>query len=597
MTWEIAAVLALVLLTFGAMVWEKVSVDLVAMLAFSALLLLGILTPAEAFQVFSNDAAITVACMFILSAALERTGAIEAIGRRLNTFGGTTDRSVLVLMLPIVVLVSAFVNNTPVVVVFMPIMISLAAQRNIKPSKLLIPLSYAAILGGSCTLIGTSTNILVSSVAAKMGQAPLGMFELTRIGPILAVVGVVYLLTVGRKLLPERETLASLLQNTVSKQYLTEAVIAPGSPLIGKRLADTPLKSLPNARILDVTRGLEILATPLNEIVLEQGDRLRLTTVLSSVMEIKGLAGIDILPEAGLGLQPIGMEKAAIVECVVGPDSEMIGRTLEQINFRQRHGVLILAVHRQGVNLRENLGQVRLRLGDTLLLEGSQGAINQLRENRNFLMLVDVPHAPPRRARMWLAILTIGVVVALVTMNVLPIAALAIIGALIVVLGGCLEAEEAYRAIQWKIIVLLFGMLSLGVALEKTKGAELLAATIIHGLGWVPAEWQPLVMLSLVYLGASVLTEFLSNNAVAVLLTPIAINAAQGLGADPRGYIIAVALGASASFATPIGYQTNTLVYGAGGYLFRDFLKVGAPLNLLFWILATLLIPLLWPLR
>lgn len=596
-TLDMAIVFALVLLTFAAMVWEKLSAELVAMLALSGLLLTGVLAPQEAFLVFSNDAAITVACMFVLSAALERTGVIDLVGRKLNAIGGRSDWQVLLLMMPLVAISSAFVNNTPIVIVFMPIMISLAAHRDIKPSKLLIPLSYAAIFGGGCTLIGTSTNILVSATAEKLGEPPLRMFELARIGPLLALAGFIYMLTLGRRLLPERDTLASLLQNTESRQYLTEAVIVEGSPLIGKPLAGTPLKSLPGSRILDITRGGETLSTPLNEVVLQHGDRLRLTTVLSSVMEIKGLKGIELLPHADLGLEPIATEKAAFVECVIGPDSELIGKTLRQVNFRQRYGVLILAVHRQGVNLRDNLGNVRLRFGDTLLLEGSESAIRQLQDDRNFLMLVDVPHAPPRRHRIGIACGVIAAVVTLATFNILPISALALMGALVVVLTGCLQADEAYKSIQWKVLFLIFGMLSLGMALEKTRGAELVADALIRGLQWADPEWRPLAALAVVYLFTNILTAFLSNNAVALLVTPVVIGAAEGLDVNARPFIIAVAIAASADFSTPIGYQTNTLVYGAGGYLFRDFLKVGLPLNLMFWVLATLLIPFFWPLR
>lgn len=483
MTWQMLIVFGLLAATFALMVWEKLSLDLVAMLAFSVLLATGILTPAEAFKVFSNDAAITVACMFILSAALERTGVIEAIGHRLNRLVGKSDWSLMLVVLPGVALISAFINNTPVVVVFMPILISLAASRGLKPSKLLIPLSFASIFGGTCTLIGTSTNILVSSTAQQMGHAPLGMFELAKVGLILTAAGLVYLLTIGRKLLPDRETLASILQTTDSKQYLTEAVVLADSTLIGKKLADTPLANQPKARVLEIIRmGTPVLA-PLNEVMLATGDRLRLTTELASVVDLKSQAGVEILPKAKLGVELVGSQKAVVAECVVGPHSGLIGRSIRQTNFRRRYGVLVLAVHRQGVSLRQDFADVRLQYGDTLLVEGPESAVQELREYRDFLLLLDVPHTPKRRRKQWLAIGVIALVVALAALNVMPIAPLAIMGAVLVLVTRCLDAEEAYEAVEWKIIFLIFGMLALGMALEKTKGAELITHAIISELG------------------------------------------------------------------------------------------------------------------
>jgi di/tricarboxylate transporter len=591
MTWEMFVVFGLLAASFVLMVWEKLSLDLVAMLAFSVLLVTGILTPEEAFKVFSNEAAITVACMFILSAALERTGVIESIGHRLNRLAGKSDWSVLLIVLPMVVLISAFINNTPVVVVFMPIMISLAATRGLKPSKLLIPLSFASIFGGTCTLIGTSTNILVSTTAQQTGQSPLGMFELAKIGLPLTGVGIVYLLTFGRHLLPDRETLASILQTTDSKQYLTEAVIVTDSRLIGKKLTDTPLANQPKARVLEVIRAGDPLRCPLNEIFLAPGDRLRLTTQLASVVDLKSQVGVEMLPEANLGVQLVGAQKQVIAECVVGPHSSLIGRSVRQSDFRRRYGVMVLAVHRKGVNLREDFADVRLQYGDTLLVEGPESAIKELREGRDFLLLLDVPHAPKRRRKKWLAVGVIALVVALAALNVLAIAPLAILGAVLVVLTRCLDVEEAYEAVEWKIIFLIFGMLALGFALEKTKGAELVAHALLNGVG----SFGPVVVLTAVVVIASVMTAFLSNNAVAVLLTPVVIQMATSLEVSARPFIVAVAIGASACFATPIGYQTNTLVYGAGGYRFSDYLKVGLPLNLLFCAVAVYFIPKFWP--
>lgn len=591
MTWQMLIVFGLLAATFALMVWEKLSLDLVSMLAFSTLLVTGVLTPAEAFAVFSNAAAITVACMFILSAALERTGVIEAIGHRLNRLVGQSEWSLLLVVLPGVALISAFINNTPVVVVFMPILISLAAARGLKPSKLLIPLSFASIFGGTCTLIGTSTNILVSSTAAQLGQPPLSMFELAKIGLILTVAGIAYLLTLGRKLLPSRDTLASILQTTDSKQYLTEAVVLANSPLKGKKLADTPLANQPKARVLEIIRAGEPLLAPLNEVVLESGDRLRLTTQLASVVDLNSQAGVELLPKVKLGVELIGSRKAVVAESVVGPHSALIGHSIREMNFRRRYGVLVLAVHRQGVSLRENFADVRLQYGDTLLVEGPESAIKELRNGHDFLLLLDVPHTPKRRRKQGLAVGVIVLVIALATLNVMPIAPLAVMGAVLVILTRCLEMEEAYQAVEWKIIFLIFGMLALGMALEKTKGAELIAHAILNGFGSFGAT----AVLAAIVLIASVMTAFLSNNAVAVLLTPVVIQAAASLHVSARPFIIAVAIGASACFATPIGYQTNTLVYGAGGYRFSDYLKVGLPLNLLCCALAVYFIPKFWP--
>jgi di/tricarboxylate transporter len=584
-------VFGLLAATFALLVWEKLSLDVVAMLAFSALLVTGILTPAEAFKVFSNDAAITVACMFILSAALERTGVIETIAHRLNRAVGQSDWLVLLTMLPLVAVLSAFINNTPVVVVFMPIMITMAVARGLKPSKLLIPLSFASILGGLCTLIGTSTNILVSSSARDLGQPPLGMFELGRIGWLLAAAGLIYLLTIGRKLLPNRDTLASMLQATESKQYLTEVLVTADSPLVGKKLAETPLANQPKARVFEVIRLGEMVFTPLNEIILSPGDRLRLTTPLATVLELNQLKGVDLLPKSALGVELVGAEKAVIAESVIGPRSNLIGRSVREVNFRRRYGVLVLAVHRQGVNLREDFADVQLHYGDTLLVEGPESAMRRLRGHRDFLLLLDVPETAKRRRKQFLAVGAIGLVVGLATFNVLPIAALAVMAAVMVVATGCLDVDEAYESVDWKILFLIFGMLALGMALDKTQGASFVAHTLIRGLG----AWGPLVVLAAIVGLTSTMTNFLSNNAVALLFTPIAIQAATAMQVSPRPFIIAVALGASACFATPIGYQTNTLVYGAGGYKFRDFLKVGLPLNVIFCVLAVYLIPRFWP--
>ncbi len=587
-------VFALMGLVFIAMILERLRSDVIAVGAMVLLVFSGLLTPQELFLVFSNEAVIAVACMFVLSAALERTGAIDRVGDWVNRFVGRTDLAVSLLLLPLVALLSAFVNNTPVVLVFMPIVIALAARRNIKPSKLLIPLSFASILGGCCTLIGTSTNILVSSTAHSLGESALGMFDLTGVGLILCAVGMGYLWTMGRKLLPERETLSTILQTTESKQFFTEAIIVPGSPLVGKKLVDSPLKSIPKARILEVIRGDELIGVSLDQVEFQVGDRVRLSTVFSSVMELQNLSGLEIQKgEEGMGLEWVGTQKAVVVECVISPRSSLIGKSIREGDLRRLFGVLVLAVHRHGVNLRTKFESTILQYGDTLLLEGTENSMRRLRDSRDVIVLTDEPRQVPRKSKQWIAAGTIAAMVIAATFSNMPIATLALAGALIVVVAGCLEMDEAYRSVDWRILFLIFGMLGLGAALEKTSGIQWLASHMISILGGN----HPAIIISGIVLLTSLLTTFLSNNAVAVVMTPIVLEMAHHLQLGVKPFMIAVAIGASACFASPVGYQTNALVYSAGGYQFKDFVRVGLPLNLLIWLVASIVIPWLWPLQ
>ena len=593
MTIEIAIVFTLLLATFCAMTTEKLPPDIIALWAMGVLLGGGILSPSEAFRVFGNEAAIAVGCMFVLSASLERTGALDQLGAATDRLVGQSDWSILLVLLPLVAFTSAFVNNTPVVLLFLPIVTGLAAKRNIKPSKLLIPLSFASILGGCCTLIGTSTNLLVSSTAAELGRIPFRMFDLAPIGGIIAALGILYLLTFGRLLLPSRETLASILQSTDDKKYRTEVAVLENSPLIGKRLTETPLKNLPNSRVLEVWRHKESLPIGLDEIILQAGDRIRLSILSSSVMEIKNLQGIEILRQSDdTGLEVIETEKAIVVEGAIAPQSQFEGDTIRRLDLRRRYGVRILALHRRGVNLRKKFENTRLRFGDTLLIEGTQSGIQRLQESRDLLLLSTAPCQAPRRHKRKYALAALVGFVLLAAATPIPISVLALLAAVFVVITGCLENDEAYQSVNWRILFMIFGMLSLGLALEKTGGVTLIAESILQ----ITGNFGPVVTLSAVILICSLLTTFLSNNAVAVMVAPIVIQIAGSLQADPKPFLIGVAIGCSACFATPIGYQTNTLVYGVGGYKFRDFVKIGIPLNLIVWLAASILIPFLYPL-
>ena len=593
LTAEMLMVFGLMVVVFMTMIVERLRSDVIAGCAMVFLMLGGILSPQELFQVFGNEAVVTVACMFVLSSALERTGVIARMGALIDPYVGRTDLSVSLFLLPLVAVLSAFINNTPVVLVFMPMVMAIAARQNIRPSKLLIPLSFASIFGGCCTLIGTSTNILVSSTAERMGERPFEMFDLTLVGSILAVVGMVYLWTFGRKILPERETLSTILQTTQNRQFFTEAIVVPGSSLIGQRLSDSPIASLPKARIIEVIRGDELIGVALNEIVFEAGDRVRMSTVLSSVMELKDLSGLEIQQQDGLdGLEWVGTQKAALVECVVSPRSSMMGKTIARVDLRRAFGVLVLAVHRHGVNLREKLQSTVLQYGDTLLLEGTETAIKRLRESRDLIVLGEQPHLLPLKHKQWLAGLSIVFLVVASVFTSMPIGALALSAAIFVVLSGCLDMDEAYKAIDWRVIFLICGMLGIGLALEKTSGVGWLAENMIALFGYY--QCPGFVIISGIILLTSVLTTFLSNNAVAVIMTPIAIEVAQFFEMNPAPFMVAVAMGASACFASPVGYQTNALVYGAGGYVFRDFIRVGLPLNLLIWLTASIAIPSIW---
>jgi di/tricarboxylate transporter len=604
MTVDLFIVLTLMVLCFAGMVWEKVSVDVVAMCGMGTLILTRVLTPSEAFSVFANDAAITVASMFVLSSALVRTGALEGVTRWFDRVAGGSELRLLAVILPMTALLSAFVNNTPVVVMLMPILIAQAAKYRLNQAALLLPMSYASILGGLCTLIGTSTTILVSSTAVRLGQEPIRMFEVAPLGLALLLAAFGFIFLVGRFLLPARKSLSDRAR-TEPRAFLSELVVTPESKWIGKPLADTLFASESGLRVLDVRRRGGTVSVPLSEICLQAGDVLRVASTVAGLVEAKAIPGLHLnaeyryaarspgkAKEGGETEEAGGSEVLHLTECVVSPQSRLVGSSVKALDFRRRYSVLVVAVHRRGEAIMErDFANLPLEAGDALLLQGEDSAIARLEADSEFLLLNEVSHQPMRRSKSGIAVGLAGLVVVLATVGVLPIAALALIAAVLCVLFRCLDAHEAYQAVEWRIIMLIFGMLSLGLALEKTGGAAMAANGIVSLL----SDAGPWVILSVILLFTSILTEFLSNNAVAVLVTPIVINVADQLGVDARPFLMAAVLGASASFATPIGYQTNTLVYGVGGYKFSDFLRIGVPLNLLAWLLGSLLIPVIWP--
>jgi di/tricarboxylate transporter len=590
-TLQLIAVFATVVGVVLAFFREWAEPDLVALAALGCLLLSGALSVEEALDVFRNPAPITIACMFVLSAGLERSGCIDVMARVFQKLAGQSELRVMVVLMVLAAALSAFVNNTPVVVVFLPIVLSLAKTTGLKASRLLIPLSFASILGGTCTLTGTSTNLIIDGVVRQYGEPAFSMFELSRIGLIYAVVGITYILLIGRRLLPLRDTLDQEIEPAATRDFLTQFMVEPDSPLVGKTLTDTLIADIPDLRVLEVRRRGVPLAVALSRLEIQADDRILLKVHGPGFQELRDTEGIAFDAEKRFHLRELEQRQLKLMEGIVGPQSTLAGQTLKNLRFRQRFGVQILAVHRQGQDLRADFGDVRLHFGDVLLIQGSVDAINRVQREVDFVKISEPREKLPGRGK---ALMGAGITFAFVlgaALQIMPIVGLALLAAIAMLVSGTLKPHEAYRSVGWNILFLIFGMLALGRALETTGGAQLVVGGIMHVFG----NCSPTIILAVIYLLSSTLTELISNNAVAALLCPIVLGIAEALGVDARPFIVAMMLGCSASFATPIGYQTNTYIYGAGGYRFSDFARVGLPLNLLLWLMATFLIPFFWP--
>jgi len=589
----IALVFLLLVAVFVLFLTEALPPDVIALSALVIVALVGWVSPREAFLSFANEAPITVAAMFILSAGLQRCGMIEDVGRWMRKSRKMSETRLLILLMVSVAVCSAFINNTPVVVAFLPLVLGLAQHHQIRASRLLIPLSYGAILGGTCTLIGTSTNLVVSTTAQADYGIDIGIFEISGLGLIVMVTGIAYMALVGRHLLPNRESLASIIEATPTREYVSELRVGPDSPLLGKRVGETDLKKISGLRVQGVLRHGDLLPAPFNNVVIQENDQLVVGAGPGAMIEAQSLKGLSVNHEQELGLERVSAGETTVVEAVITTNSRYAGRTLRESRFRENFNAFVLAIHRQGENITQNVGTVGLRFGDTLLLRISKEGIDRLRGSRDLLLLSETGIPTARRSKRPLVLAILAGVVILAAFNVYPISLLALSGVVLMVLTRCLRISEAYDAIDWRIVTLIVGMIALGKAMENTGAAAWLvqeALFFVHGA-------EPVIVLGCFYLVATLLTEMVSNNAVAILLTPIAYNTAVALGLNPTPFMIAIMFAASASFATPIGYQTNTFIYGAGGYKFTDFVRVGLPLNLIFLLEVTLLIPRIWPLK
>jgi len=589
MSLQMVLVLAVTVIVFFGFIRERHPPDVTALVGVALLLVFHALSAEQFLSVFSNAAPITIGAMFVLSKALENTGVIAGLGTLASRMAGESWlRAMLVLLLPVVFL-SAFVNNTPLVVVLTPVVIALGKQQGIAASRYLIPLSFASILGGTCTLIGTSTNLLVDSIAQREGLPAFGIFDISGVGVVLAAAGILYMLLFGWWLLPERPDRAVQIPSG-SRRFLTEAVIPRGSPLVDRAVDETPLG---RHRILKVYRDQRVLRRDPSTTVLKAGDRLIIESERDEIIKLLSSRSVSMVQGSDAALQTLAQRRTRLAEAIIGPEARILGMTVAELNLDRRFGVYVLGVYRHKKRLSHGFDELQLSVGDVLLLEGTPDNLSQLYNNRSFVN-VAVPEARPlQREKAPLALAAIFAVIVLAAFDVMPIVALAVIAATFVVFTGCLSAKDAYAAIQWPLLILIFAMLAIGLALEQTGAMKWMVEALIS----VSGSLGPLGLLIVVYAVTSLATEFMSNNAAAILLTPIAIGVALGAGLDPKPFVVAVMLAGSASFATPIGYQTNTFVYQAGGYRFSDFLRFGLPMNVVALVVSVYLIPLFWPLQ
>lgn len=587
MTLEIALVLGLVVSAVILFASERLPVDLTAMIIMGAMLLSGIITTGDAIGGFSNPATVTVGAMFILSAGLFKTGAVNQVGEILGRVGRKSFWLLLVVMMLLTGALSAFINNTAAVAIFLPVVLTIARECGFSAARLLMPLSFASMFGGVCTLIGTSTNILVSSIAERHGLAPIGMFETTALGLIFFAAGAAYMALIGVRLIPQRGGDTGHSPVFGSGLYQIEIILEPEARSVGTVLRDSPLLHDVTISSVEVFRQGELLKESDDRLLLQADDHLKVRCDLENFRKLQARRGVALRH----GTNSETSEEARLVEAVIASGSTLDGRSLKQSRFRSRYGLQALAVRHRNRVMREDLEDMPLKAGDVLLFEMEPQHLEQLREDRTFVLVSQVELPLFRKSRMLTAsAIVVGVVLAAATGTV-PIIAGSIAGCILMVLTRCLSLQEAYAAINWQVIFLLAGVLTLGTALENTGAARLLGGVLVGSLG----SWGPMALVAGLYLVTSLLTELMSNNATAALLAPVAIAAAESLGIDSRPLLMAITFAASASFMTPVGYQTNTLIYGPGQFRYADFLRVGTPLNIIFWILATIFIPRFWP--
>ncbi len=585
-------VLSLLGVTLIIFITERFRLDYVALGLMMVLMVSGIVEPEQAVAGFVNPATITIAAMFVLSAGIQYTGVLNDVGDWVVKVAGASELLLMALLMICVAVLSTFILNTAVVAVFIPLVFRIARDLDLAPSRLLIPVSFAAMLGGTTTLIGTSTNLLVSSLAQSAGLPPFRMLDFAPLGVLILLAGLLYMLLIGRHLLPNRTIEADLVDRYGLREYLSEIRVLPESNLVGKTLANAELLQRYDVAVLDILRDGRAIRMPSASRTIRANDVLLVRASVEQLLSIQADAGLVISP-AHEHWPDFWEQKdqLGLAEVVISGKSTLIGYSLQELNFRQRYGVAAIGIRRGGMQLFSNLGHETLMAGDMLLLIGEREAMNQLPQNPDFLLLQNIELPTRKHASPWVAGIVLGMVLAIL-MGWLPVMVAALLGAFLMVALGVLTLDEAYAAMDKRVLVMLGGILALESAMQNSGLAEWLAHVVLQNLG----EASPQVMIAAFYLLAMGLTEAMSNQATAVVLTPLAVSTAQSLGANPTPFLMAITFAASASFMTPVGYQTNTMVYSSGNYRFFDFTRVGAPLNFILWVISSLAIPIIWPL-
>ena len=590
MTLDMVLLSAIIVGAVACFALETYPVDKVSVLVLSALVLFRLVSPEEAIAGFGNPATVTVACMLALSYGIQSTGGLNYVANRIVDLAGANEFKILLSIIVAVGFLSAFINNTAAVALFLPLTIAVAREQRLDASKFLMPMSFAAMFAGSCTLIGTSTNLLVYSSAKQYLEWEIGIFEVTPAGLIFSAAGVLYLLLFAHRLVPSRRTGDSLTEEYRLRHFVTELILQDDSPLIGLTISETEFREQHNVEVIEILRdGTRLLPTA-EETRLEPGDILLAQGDPNTLMELQDQKGV-ILKALAVEDQDLQDENIVLVEAFISPASRLIESTLKEINFRSTFKANALAIRSHGRSIREKIGKIELEYGDSLLILTNRGQLEVLRQTPDFLVLEEVRSSFLRSDKVYYAVGIFLGIILLAAFNYFSIVEAAVLGTGLMLLTGCLRLRDLYTHLSWQTVIMLACLIPLGTAVSNTGLANLIAGQLVELL----RSWGPTAVLSGIYLLTSILTSIMSNNATAVLMIPVSLSVALQLQVDPKPFIMAVMFAASASFMTPIGYQTNLFIFGPGGYKFIDFVKVGTPLSILFWLMASFLIPAFWP--